>query len=73
MYNGCISDVNTMREKYMPFSARLKPHQIKFLRERSARTGNQDMSDFVRDAIDEKMERDSPKNKRPKNPNLYYT
>jgi hypothetical protein len=50
-----------MHEKYVPFSARLKPRQIKYLRERSLRTGNQDMSDFVRDAIDEAIKKEKRK------------
>jgi len=41
-----------MREKYVHFTVGLKKSQVKFLRERSVRTGDRDMAAFIREAID---------------------
>ncbi len=41
-----------MYEKYVPFYVKIKPYQKKFLKDRSQKTGDQDMSQFIRDALD---------------------
>lgn len=54
--------MNEKSEKFVPFYTRLKPHQFKFLKRWSKKTGDP-CSQFIRDSLDRSIEMENKKSK----------